>query len=116
MFFFVFLGCISVMLWLALIDNTWYYGANILNIVGNVCYGAAYVFYVSYIPKLSRNHPEVLAATTEKERDEKMVFRTSRISIFGNAFGFLGGFIQMILGVGASNIYLYESNSIDLTF
>ncbi|KAI9288578.1 autophagy-related protein 22-like protein [Umbelopsis sp. AD052] len=100
MFFFVFVGCISVMLWLALIDNTWYYGANILNIVGNVCYGAAYVFYVSYIPKLARNHPEVLAATTEEEKDEKMVFRTSRISIFGNAFGFFGGFIQMILGVG----------------
>jgi hypothetical protein len=100
MFISVFLGCISVVLWLALTDPAWYYGANVLNIVGNVTYGAAYVFYASYIPKLARNHPDVLNATTEQEREEKLVFRTSRISIFGNAFGFLGGFVQMLLGVG----------------
>ncbi|KAH8551293.1 autophagy-related protein 22-like protein [Umbelopsis sp. PMI_123] len=84
----------------ALTDPTWYYGANVLNIVGNVAYGAAYVFYASYIPKLARNHPDVLNATTEQEREEKMAFRTSRISIFGNTFGVFGGFIQMVIGVG----------------
>jgi hypothetical protein len=88
------------MLWLALIDPTWYVGANILNIVGNVTYGAAYVFNAGYLPKLARNHPDVLNATTEQEREEKLVFRTSRISIFGSAFGFFGGFVQMIIGVG----------------
>ncbi|KAH8551292.1 autophagy-related protein 22-like protein [Umbelopsis sp. PMI_123] len=100
MFIFVLFGCISVMLWLALIDPTWYVGANILNIVGNVTYGAAYVFNAGYLPKLARNHPDVLNATTEQERGEKLVFRTSRISIFGSAFGFFGGFVQMIIGVG----------------
>jgi UMF1 family MFS transporter len=100
MFLFAGLTSVSVMLWLALEDPRWYYAANILNIVGNVCYGAAFVFYTSYIPKLARNHPEVLNAATPEEKIERLSFRTSRISIFGSATGFLGGFIQMLIAVG----------------
>jgi UMF1 family MFS transporter len=99
-FFFTYLCVLSVLLWVALQDPTLYYAANILNIVGNVCYGAAFVFYTSYIPKLARNHPEVLNASSAKEKLEKLTFRTSRISVFGSATGFLGGFIQMLIAVG----------------
>lgn len=100
MFSFAGVTCVSVMLWLALEDPKLYYAANILNIVGNVCYGAAFVFYTSYIPKLARNHPDVLNAVTPEDRIEKLTFRTSRISIFGSATGFFGGFIQMLIAVG----------------
>lgn len=100
LFSFAYLCCLSVVLWIALHDPRLYYAANILNIIGNVCYGSAFVFYTSYIPKLARNHPEVLNASSTSEKLERLTFRTSRISIFGSAFGFFGGFIQMLIGVG----------------
>ncbi|KAG2177345.1 hypothetical protein INT43_008002 [Umbelopsis isabellina] len=100
LFSFAYLCSLSVILWIALQDPRLYYAANILNIVGNVCYGSAFVFYTSYIPKLARNHPEVLNASTVSEKLEKLTFRTSRISIFGSASGFFGGFIQMLIAVG----------------
>ncbi|KAJ2956798.1 hypothetical protein NQZ79_g7388 [Umbelopsis isabellina] len=113
LFSFAYLCCLSVVLWIALHDPRLYYAANILNIIGNVCYGSAFVFYTSYIPKLARNHPEVLNASSTSEKLERLTFRTSRISIFGSAFGFFGGFIQMLIGVGvlfALNETLFSLN------
>lgn len=103
------------MLWIALSDPRLYYAANILNIVGNVCYGSAFVFYTSYIPKLARNYPEVLNASSVSEKLDKLTFRTSRISIFGSAAGFFGGFLQMLVAVGMYIYALEHHTSYSLT-
>jgi UMF1 family MFS transporter len=85
MIFFCYLGVLASGLLFFITDNLYLYG-GVLLIIANLCFGAANVFYNSYLVDL----------TTEDRRDS--------ISSYGFAAGYAGGIIMLI-----SNILLVEN-------
>ncbi|KAL7746095.1 Autophagy protein 22 [Sorochytrium milnesiophthora] len=89
--------------------------AAVLTVLGNICYGAANVFYNAYLPLLVENHPEVTACRQEifgnnrvlAEDGEKMTKYLKVSSDIGNtisskgfACGYAAGVLLLIIGAG----------------
>ncbi|CAB4429180.1 unnamed protein product [Rhizophagus irregularis] len=78
--------------------------AGILTIVSNCCFGAAFVFYLSYIPIYSRIHTDVIS---QKKTEDKVA---TELSINMMTAGFIAGLLSIIGGLGIVT-GLNESNS-----
>ena len=77
---FAFIGAISTILLFAVTGNLWWLG-GLLFVVANLAFGAAIVFYNSYLPSIA----------SEDQRD--------RVSSYGWAMGYLGGGILLALNL-----------------
>ena len=83
---FAFIGAIATILLFAVTGNLWWLG-GVLFIVANLAFGAAMVFYNSYLPDIA----------SEDQRD--------RVSSYGWAMGYLGGGLLLVLNLG---LYLFS--------
>ena len=77
---FAFIGAIATILMFLITGDLWWMG-GVLYIVANLAFGAAMVFYNSYLPDIA----------SEEERD--------RVSSYGWAMGYLGGGILLALNL-----------------
>ena len=77
---FAFIGAIATLLMFTITGGLWWLG-GVLYIVANLAFGAAMVFYNSYLPDIA----------SEDERD--------RVSSYGWAMGYLGGGILLALNL-----------------
>ncbi|MEW6404071.1 MAG: MFS transporter [Chloroflexota bacterium] len=77
---FAFIGAISTVLMFFLTGTLWWLG-GLLFIIANLAFGAAIVFYNSYLPSIA----------SEEERD--------RVSSYGWAMGYLGGGLLLALNL-----------------
>ncbi|TPX31683.1 hypothetical protein SmJEL517_g05068 [Synchytrium microbalum] len=56
------IGAITQFLWLAITSDTLYWLGAIYGIIGSTAMGTAYIFFLSYLPILTRHHPTTLEA------------------------------------------------------
>ncbi|GBB98950.1 hypothetical protein RclHR1_03370017 [Rhizophagus clarus] len=99
--FFSYIGAISTIAFLLVIKSSLYWLAGLLTIISNVCFGAAYVFYLAYIPTFTRAHPDVI----EANRSGKTIQEISKIEdIVSNKFsshsiaiGYASGVLILII-------------------
>ncbi|KAK9767617.1 Autophagy protein 22 [Basidiobolus ranarum] len=109
---FAMMGSISGMLFPIAYKPSLWWLATILSIITCVCFGASFVFYASYIPTLTRYHPNVLEV--HSQGDEEEVARVTEkvansISSKGMAWGYFAGVI--VLAISAVIVYvLGQSN------
>lgn len=82
------IGALATTALFFIVGETWQLGA-ILFIIANLSFGAALVFYNAYLPDIA----------SEEERD--------RVSSYGFALGYLGGFVLLALNLG---LYLLHEN------
>ncbi|PKC17920.1 MFS general substrate transporter, partial [Rhizophagus irregularis] len=85
-------------------QSEWYWIAGILTIISNCCYGAAYVFYLAYIPIYSRIHPKVLSLKKTDPSKENLIKTQEEISTSLSAastsIGFVAGLLVIFIGLG----------------
>ncbi|RUS28109.1 hypothetical protein BC938DRAFT_482307 [Jimgerdemannia flammicorona] len=67
---------------------------------GSVCYGASQVFHIAYLPRLTRNHPNVRDASPQYYQDAWSV-TVSSLSAYAKGVQHVGGLVNMALSVGA---------------
>jgi UMF1 family MFS transporter len=79
--FFAIFGAIATILMFTISDGLWWLG-GVLYILANLTFGAAMVFYNSYLPDIA----------SEDQRD--------RVSSYGWAMGYLGGGLLLVLNLG----------------
>ncbi|KXN70271.1 MFS general substrate transporter, partial [Conidiobolus coronatus NRRL 28638] len=97
------LCCIA---YLGVINRNLYGLAAIITIIGNVSFGASYVFYYAYLPTLTQNDQEVLDAKvngTSEEDFTRIVERVgNKLSSLGFAWGYGGAIIALAITAGIS--------------
>ncbi len=86
--FFATIGAICTILLFLVTGNLWWLG-GVLFIVANLTFGAALVFYNSYLPDIA----------SEDQRD--------RVSSYGWAMGYLGGGLLLVLNLA---LYMFSEN------
>jgi MFS transporter, UMF1 family len=86
--FFATIGAICTILLFMVTGNLWWLG-GVLFIVANLTFGAALVFYNSYLPDIA----------SEDQRD--------RVSSYGWAMGYLGGGLLLVLNLA---LYMFSEN------
>ncbi|RUS16065.1 autophagy-related protein 22-like protein [Endogone sp. FLAS-F59071] len=96
---FTFLGSAISMLWVFINNPSYYWAAAILSVFGSICYGASQVFHVAYLPRLTRNHPDVCDATPQYYQ---IAWTDTVSALSANAKGMqhVGGLINMVLSIG----------------
>lgn len=82
------IGAVATILLFLVVGNLWWLG-GVLYIVANLAFGAAAVFYNSYLPDIA----------SEDQRD--------RVSSFGWAMGYLGGGLLLVLNLA---FYMFHEN------
>ncbi|KAK9763583.1 Autophagy protein 22 [Basidiobolus ranarum] len=109
---FAILGSFSGMLFPLVYKPSLWWLAVILSVITSVCFGASYMFYTSYIPTITRYHPDVLQVHSQK--DEEEIARVTEkvantISSIGMAWGYFAGVVVLaisaiiVLVLGQSN-------------
>jgi UMF1 family MFS transporter len=93
---------VFLILLLAVNSTRLYWLAAICVIIGNISFGASYVFYYSYVPILTRYDKEVIDAFNNPELDELEKFSVTervgnRVSSWGFVAGYLGAIIILII-------------------
>ncbi|CAG8505670.1 37096_t:CDS:2 [Racocetra persica] len=59
---FSYIGALATIAFIFVISSDLYWFAGLLTIISNVSFGAAFVFYLAYIPTFTRAHPRVIDA------------------------------------------------------
>lgn len=105
-------------------DGAWL-AAGLLLIVSNATYGTSFLLYNSYLPVLVRSHPRYQKALQQyaarspedatdhsAKDDPHTVFDelSDEISNHGYAFGYVGGLLNIILGLA---IIVFVANNMD---
>lgn len=107
------IACIVDLLFIVVVSPSLYWLAATLFIVANVAYGLTIVYYYAYMPLIVDDHKEVVEAKKRMEADnataeDEAAYHTvhehtvNTISGIGNAFGYAGGFISLVLGAGVA--------------
>ncbi|RIA94879.1 autophagy-related protein 22-like protein [Glomus cerebriforme] len=110
--FFSYMGAISTIAFLLVVNPSLYWLAGLLTIISNVCFGAGYVFYLAYIPTFTRAHPYVIEAKRlgkpiqELSKIEDVV--TNRFSSHSIAIGYAAGIIVLALA-GVISYFMNQS-------
>jgi len=85
-------------------QSEWYWIAGILTVISNCCYGAAFVFYLAYIPIYSRIHPKVVSLKKKNPSKENLLKAQEDISTVlsshSTSIGFIAGLIVIFVGLG----------------
>ncbi|PKK60127.1 MFS general substrate transporter [Rhizophagus irregularis] len=99
--FFSYLGAISTIAFLLVINPTLYWLAGLLTILSNVCFGAGYVFYLAYIPTFTRVHPLVIEAKesgkTVQEISKIEDTVSNKFSSHSIAIGYASGVVVLVI-------------------
>ena len=77
--------------------------AALLAIISNISFGTSWVFYNSFLPVLTRHHPDVKDAYENKDKRALSVLseKTSNLlSTTAFAFGYLGGILAFAIAFG----------------
>ncbi|CAI2184931.1 1516_t:CDS:2 [Funneliformis geosporum] len=113
---FSYMGAISVIAFLSVVNSSLYWLAGLLTIISNVCFGAGFVFYLAYIPTFTRVHPRVVEAKDsgisiqDLSRIEEEV--ANRLSSHSMAIGYASGVMLLIIAVVIS--YLMNGTTYSL--
>ncbi|GBB90897.1 hypothetical protein RclHR1_00180035 [Rhizophagus clarus] len=85
-------------------QSEWYWIAGILTVISNCCFGAAYVFYLAYIPIYSRIHPKVLSLRKTNPSKEDLLKAqediSTNLSAHSTSIGFVAGLLVIFVGLG----------------
>ncbi|CAG8625442.1 241_t:CDS:2 [Funneliformis mosseae] len=113
---FSYIGAISVIAFLSVVNSSLYWLAGLLTIISNVCFGAGFVFYLAYIPVFTRVHPRVIEAKSsgvsiqDLSRIEEEV--ANRLSSHSMAIGYASGVLILIIAAAIS--YLMNGTTYSL--
>ncbi|CAG8758834.1 21794_t:CDS:2, partial [Racocetra persica] len=101
---FSFVGALSTIAFITVVDPKLYWLAGLFTIISNCCYGAAFLFFLAYIPIFSRCHSDVIkakhsgASSAEiKALEDKIATQLSSYSMVADL---TGGLVVLIAGLG----------------
>jgi UMF1 family MFS transporter len=97
-----FLCAVFTILLLAATKPSLYWLAAICAIVGNVTFGASYVFFYAYIPTLTRYDPEVIESHNSELSDQERFLIAERVGNRVSSWGFAAGYAGAIVCLGIS--------------
>ena len=92
-------GALFTVLCVTVTPANWWAGGLLLVLI-NVCYGASYVVYNSYLPQLAASTPGVRHAPPGAARAAAYTAAIERISSHGFAWGYTGSVLCLLVCVG----------------
>ncbi|KAF0552749.1 MFS general substrate transporter [Gigaspora margarita] len=101
---FSFVGAISTIAFVTIVNPKLYWLAGLFTIISNCCFGAAFLFFLAYIPIFSRCHPDVIKAKISNasiaEVKTLMDIIATKLSSYSMAADLISGLIVIIAGLG----------------
>ncbi|KAI9294684.1 MFS general substrate transporter [Neoconidiobolus thromboides FSU 785] len=96
------ISAIVLILFLTVVKNEHFWLAAIYTIIGNVAFGASYVFYYAYVPTLTAYSPEVLEVDPTDENKFREVREEVGNEISSKGFGasYLAAVIHLAISAG----------------
>ncbi|CAG8678937.1 18140_t:CDS:10, partial [Acaulospora morrowiae] len=108
---FSYIGAILTMAFMLIfpsVSKNLYWLAGVLTVLSNCCYGAAYVFFLAYIPTYVRAHPDFLELKRENRENSEVQIRkledelATKFASTSMVWGFVAGEVVLFCGIGIS--------------